>query len=142
MTEDGGEMNKEKIAIILGLVVITIVIVSSPFLWQTYKNSPNNFYYGGITIPENDKLCSAIWTIEQVTMKHNIIEQYLREEIAKFGDQYNNPDRVISVISRDSDTVSVKIGGSWSMSSDDRPDIGSVLSSIGKLDDRITSICE
>ena len=124
-------MNKK---IIVGIIIVgisIIVIISTIFVLNSYKSDYyDSTFYGGIRLAENDKLCITSMVIYHPSMGHKEIEQHIREEIAKFGSQYDFPEREIT-IKQNSDSVTIKILGIWRQSdTGDRPNLHKALSNL------------
>ncbi len=134
-----------KFAIIIAIAVISLAVITLYLVWQEPENSPSKHCYGDVCLPENDKLCSVTFRINQVSMEPNQIEEYVREEIGKLGTNYDFQERQVTVLQKDSNAITIRIGGSWSFSgSEDRPSLKKILSdlNLGEIEEKVMTICE
>ena len=134
---------KTRTLLIVILVIISTSAITITFLSVNQAND-NSFYYGGVELPENDKLCFATLTIRNTTLTSTELEKIVRLEISKLGSQYDFEEREVAAKQVAQDTISIEIGGSWrTTDSTDRPNLLGLVSNIisGTIHDRLLVTC-
>jgi hypothetical protein len=104
------------------------------------------YYLGYPRISENDKFCFTSWIIyHSIPLEHKEIEKYIREEIAKFGPQYDVSWREIKIKQTSVDSISITVVGSWDPpNTSDHPDLHRVIfniSGIDKVNEHFREVC-
>lgn len=132
---------KTRILIIIPSVCAVAVILS---LVLNSNENPANWYYGNIRIAENDKFCHSTLTVHHVSLSSIDLNLFVREQIAKFGSQYDFPDRRIEIKQINPDTFSIIIGGSWKTSnSTDHPNLMNIFSTMegAEVEEKVVITC-
>ena len=131
--------------LLIGILVILASISAITFILPSFNQTPDtSFYYGGIGLPENDKLCFATLTIHNTTLTLTELEKIVRLEISNLGSQYDFEERKVDAKQISQDTIAIEIGGSWrTIDSTDRPNLLGLLSPVirGTVDDRHLITC-
>lgn len=135
---------KTKTLLIVGLVIL-VSICAITFIILIFNHTPDtSYYFGGIGLPENDKLCFVTLMIHNTTLSPAELVQKVRLEISKLGPQYDFEERKITAEQIKQETISIEIGGSWrTTDSNDRPNLLNLFSNIGgvAVDDRLLVTC-
>lgn len=135
---------KTRTLIIVILATISTIAVITFIVPNLNHVSDSSFYYGGIRLPENDKLCFATLTIHNTTLAPANLEKIVRLEISKLGSQYDFQERKVTAEQITPDTIVIEIGGGWkTKDSDERPNLLGLLSNLvsGTIDDRLLVTC-
>lgn len=125
--------------------VLIVLITAITLIFLAYNgSSDDSFYYGGIRIPENDKLCFVTLTIHNSTLSPTELVQDVRLEISKLGPQYDFEERRIIAEQIKDNIISIEITGSWRIvDSINRPNLLNVFSNLGipTVEDKMLMTC-
>lgn len=123
-------MKNRLLIIISTLIPVIGIIIGLSFFSMTSSDHHN--------VSENDKYCTTELIVKTTTYMGDIfgrklVEQIVREEIAKFGAIYDIPERKVIITDLGENNLQISLHGYWSLKSD-KPNLVDALIRLNSID--------